>query len=223
MSYDEVTEGYAAIGKVTSDEEIYSYSQWISNFELEWYGYEWTSEYFEGLLQAMADEDKYSSGVQIMKVGITDSADSSVKYLYYSVLMGIDTDPAVNTESTDFTVGYNGIYNVEYTPEEKTQLLSEYKRYAEYGSDEGTEMSEAIQNSVSNLISTTLSTLVNSQGMFNFKKTPHRPQLTNKLYSLSDVTRVTTTNFTGSAGSAETASSTTTTATRSGTTSMGGY
>ena len=221
MSYDEANEG-AAIGKVTSDEEIYSYSQWISNFELEWYGYEWTSEYFEGLLQAMADEDKYSSGVQIMKVGITDSADSSVKYLYYSVLMGIDADPAVNTESTDFTAGYSGIYNVEYTSKEKNQLLSEYKRYAEYGADEGAEISEVIQNSVSSLINTTLSTLVNSQGLLNFKKTPTRPQLTNKLYSLSQVDRVTTTNFTGSAGTAETASSTTTAAS-SGVTSMGGY
>ena len=115
-----------------------------------------------------------SDGVNVVRVAWTDRATSLISFLYYSLNLGINSDPAVDTSTTEFRYDLDGTYSVDYNSSEKDALLSQYKRYASVESTQIT-FNEALSNSISDIIEYTTDNAVTAGNLMNFKKSPSQP------------------------------------------------
>jgi len=186
-TYEESEEYSVAVGMMysTSSETVESYSKWLSNPE--WFFFCLfcaDSDALEEKYKSSFEDGNYTAGVKPMRVYVTDAIDSTVHTLYYAVNLGIDEDPSINTGTA--TIGsYSSFYYVEYTTSEKDALLTQYKRYATAGADQGSELSDALESSVLELVTAAVGGLGTTLGALNFKKTPTPVLSFNGLSALS--------------------------------------
>ena len=115
-----------------------------------------------------------SDGANVVRVLWVDRATSLQSYLYYSLNLGINSDPAVDTSTIEFVYDFESTYSVDYNSSEKDALLSQYKRYT---SVEGTKLTfaEALSNSISSIIESTAQNEITVGNLMNFKKSPANP------------------------------------------------
>jgi|TARA_R110000824_G_C15177208_1_gene673428 hypothetical protein len=144
---------------------------------------------FEGLEEHASEPEilanTYTSdGANVVKVAWTDRSTSLISFLYYSLNLGINSDPAVDTSTTEFKQDIYGTYSVDYNSSEKDALLSQYKRYA---STDGTltTFSEELSNSISSIVETTAQNEVTVANLMNFKKSPSTPLRSAELQKFS--------------------------------------
>tara|TARA_R110002020_G_scaffold181384_4_gene376326 strand:- start:367 stop:1005 length:639 start_codon:yes stop_codon:yes gene_type:complete len=149
-----------------------------------------------------------SDGANVVKVPWVELATSEILIVYYSLNLGINSDPAVDTSTIEFVYDFESTYSVDYNSSEKDALLSQYKRYT---SVDGAKLTfaEALSNSISSIIESTAQNEITTGNLMNFKKSPARPL---KSAGLS--------NFSGARSSGATTEKTTTVASSMTTSTM---
>jgi len=182
-----------------------------------------------GILTQMTPEsitETYANtGVNVLEVSWTDSTVESEEsespwstrpdadvILYYSLNLGISADPAVDTSSDDFSAGTGGEYPVTYKSNEKTALLTQYKRYASV-SGTPTTFAEALSDSIADIVEYTVKNAITIGNLMNFKKVVTPLPTTTELsvfskeelspetsIDISSMTKTTTTSTAGKGG-----------------------